>query len=98
MQIDRMQSGGKLTLTLAGRLDRTTAPELDAELGRPDEWSDGLILDFGKVDYISSAGLRVLLAAQRKMPAGKKVVVRGANEFVKDVFAMTGFMDILSVE
>ena len=95
MQIFKQEQDGMLTLTLEGRLDRTTAPELEQALNVPLE---ELVLDFEKVEYISSAGLRVLLAAQRRLTGGRRVVIRNANEFVRDVFAMTGFMDILDVQ
>ena len=95
MQIFKQEQDGTLTLTLEGRLDRTTAHELEQALNVPLE---ELVLDFEKVEYISSAGLRVLLAAQRRLTGCRRVVIRNANEFVRDVFAMTGFMDILDVQ
>lgn len=101
MLIHETRDGGRLTLSLAGRLDRTTAPELEETLnGALDGALDGveeLILDFAQIDYVSSAGLRVLLTTHLRMD-GKPVILRNANEFVRDVLSVTGFLDILTVE
>jgi anti-sigma B factor antagonist len=89
MTIEKKQENGTLTLALAGRLDTNTAPELEAELKL-----DGVgevVFDFAALDYISSAGLRVLLAAQKAMmSSGGKMSIANANEMVRGVFQITG--------
>ncbi|MBQ0026181.1 MAG: STAS domain-containing protein [Lachnospiraceae bacterium] len=98
MEITKTVDNGVLNVALAGRLDTTTAPELEAAL--KDEYANcsGLILNFENLEYISSAGLRVLLAAQKATAACGGVLVRGANEEIKEVFDITGFSDILNIE
>ena len=95
MQIFKQEQDGTLTLTLEGRLDRTTAPELEQALNVPLE---ELVLDFEKVEYISSAGLRVLLAAQKTMNKQGSMVIHHVNETIREVFEVTGFIDILTIE
>ena len=98
MKITTNANGTALNIALEGRLDTTTAPELEKELKDRLDGADALTLDFGKLDYISSAGLRVLLAAHKAMAnkGGMKVVY--ANEMVQEVFDVTGFADILTIE
>ena len=86
-------------LTLEGRLDTNTSPDLDKEIGT-DLTADvqTLILDLKDLEYISSAGLRVLLAAQKKMNKQGNMVVKNANDMIMDVFQVTGFIDILTIE
>ena len=85
------------TLVLEGRLDTATAPQLEAEL--KDILPDAqLVLDLEKLDYISSAGLRVLLSAQKAMNAQGKMTVTGVNETVMEIFEITGFSSILTIE
>lgn len=88
-----------LTLMLEGRLDTNTAPELENEI-TGDLTTDikTLILDLKELEYISSAGLRVLLSAQKKMSKQGGMVVKNANEMIMDVFQVTGFVDILTIE
>ena len=98
MTITKHQNGTNLEIALEGRLDTTTAPELEAELNQSMPGAESLTLDFAKLEYISSAGLRVLLSAHKAMaPKGGMKVVR-ANEIVMEVFQVTGFADILTVE
>ena len=97
MTISKKQNGSALTLALEGRLDTMTAPELEAELNQSRDGADSLTLDFEKLEYISSAGLRVLLSAYRNM-FGKNMKIIHANEIVKEVFEVTGFSDILNIE
>ena len=98
MTITKKQTGSTLELALAGRLDTMTAPELEAALSKDMGGADSLILDFSKLDYISSAGLRVLLSAHKAMLGknGRKVV--HVNDIVQEVFEVTGFSDILTIE
>ena len=99
MQINKNLGGATLTLDIEGRIDTTTAPALEGELKRY-VTSDvkNLVLDFAKVEYISSAGLRVLLAAQKVMKKQGSMVVRNVNEAIMEVFEVTGFADILTIE
>ena len=98
MKIDKSVENGKVCYALEGRLDTTTAPELEQALKVDMEVADELTLDFGKLEYISSAGLRVLLAAHKAMSAKGGMKVTNANEMVREVFDVTGFSDILSIE
>lgn len=99
MQINKNLGGATLTLDIEGRIDTTTAPALEGEL-KHSVTSDvkNLVLDFAKVEYISSAGLRVLLAAQKVMKKQGSMVVRNVNEAIMEVFEVTGFADILTIE
>lgn len=98
MKIDLERNGDQTTVVLEGRLDRTTAPEVDAELKKIYGDTAELVLDFGQVDYISSAGLRILLSAQRVMNSAGRMVLKNVNEYVMETFEMTGFLDILTIE
>ena len=98
MTIEKNISGAELTIVLAGRLDTTTAPQLEAELKTALDGVESLVLDFEKLDYLSSAGLRVLLAAQKQMNKQGEMVVRHVNETIAEVFEVTGFCDILTIE
>lgn len=98
MTINKNQQGTALELTLAGRLDTTTAPQLEAELKHSVNGVTNLTLDFAELEYISSAGLRVLLAAQKVMNKQGNMVIRNVNETVMEVFEITGFSDILTIE
>ena len=98
MTINKTLNATELTVALAGRLDTTTAPHLEAELKSSLGGVDSLVLDFTELEYISSAGLRVLLSAQKVMNKQGKMVVRHANETVLEVFEVTGFTDILTIE
>lgn len=98
MTIQKTLNGNTLTLALEGRLDTTTAPQLEAELKASLEGITELDLDFQKLEYLSSAGLRVLLAAQKVMNRQGKMVIRHVNETIQEVFEVTGFIDILTIE
>ena len=98
MKIDKSVENGKVCYALEGRLDTTTAPELEKELKGDLESADQLTLDFSKLDYISSAGLRVLLSAHKAMSKKGGMVVTNVNEMVNEVFEVTGFADILNIE
>lgn len=98
MQINKQLSGATLTLEIEGRIDTTTAPVLEGELKHSvsSEIKD-LVFDFAKVEYISSAGLRVLLAAQKVMKKQGTMVVKNVNDVIMEVFEVTGFSDILTI-
>ena len=98
MTITGKQNGTTLEIALEGRLDTMTAPELEAELNRSMDGAENLILDFSKLEYISSAGLRVLLSAHKAMSARGGMKVTHMNEIVQEVFEVTGFADILTTE
>ena len=98
MTITKQQNGNALTIALEGRLDTVTSPELEKELKVSLNGADSLILDFSKLDYISSAGLRVLLSAHKTMSSKGGMKVQNVNEIVREVFDVTGFSDILTIE
>ena len=98
MTITKTQDGTRLDLALAGRLDTTTAPQLEAELKQSIDGVTELTLDFGKLEYLSSAGLRVLLSAQKVMNRQGTMTVRNVNETIMEIFEVTGFSDILTIE
>ena len=98
MTIEKNLNGSELTLTLTGRLDTTTAPQLEAEMKDRLSGVEHLVLDFAALDYLSSAGLRVLLAAQKQMNKQGDMVVRHVNETIAEIFEVTGFGDILTIE
>ena len=98
MTIKKAKNGTVLTVSPIGRLDTTTAPELDAELKSSLGGITELILDFAELEYISSAGLRVLLSAQKVMNAQGSMKVIHVNDIISEVFDVTGFCDILTVE
>lgn len=98
MTIDMKLNGTELTIALTGRLDTTTAPQLEAQMKPALNGVDALVLDFAGLDYLSSAGLRVLLAAQKQMNKQGSMVVRNVNETISEIFDVTGFCDILTIE
>ena len=98
MTITKTQNGTALEIALEGRLDTMTAPELEAELNASLGGAESLTLDFSKLDYISSAGLRVLLSAHKTMNPKGGMKVTHVNEIVREVFDVTGFSDILTIE
>ena len=98
LSIEKRAEGSKLTLALSGRLDTTTAPQLESELKDSLPGVDTLLMDFEKLEYISSAGLRVLLSAQKTMNKQGTMKVIHANEMIMEIFEVTGFADILNIE
>ena len=94
--IDKKREGGTFTFILAGRLNTNTAPELEKEIEEIPE-VDELVFDLEKIDYLSSAGLRVLLFGKKKM-GEKEMVVRNSSEEIREIFDVTGFSDILNIE
>lgn len=98
MEIVKKVDGNEVVIALVGRLDTTTAPQLEAELKTSLNDVTSLVFDFEKLEYISSAGLRVLLSAQKVMNKQGKMVIRNTNEEIKSVFDITGFNDILTIE
>ena len=98
LNIEKTRLDDALTLTLTGRLDTATAPELETVLRTGLEGVHSLLLDFTGLDYISSAGLRVLLGAQKVMNRQGEMKLRGVNETITEIFDITGFTDILTIE
>ena len=98
MTITKQLNGDALTIALEGRLDTITAPDLEKELKESLDGVNALTLDFAKLDYISSAGLRVLLSAHKALSRKGGMKVTHVSEIVNEVFEVTGFADILTIE
>lgn len=98
MKINIVRESGKVLIEIEGRLDTTSAPELENVINGEGDELKNLVLDFRGVDYISSAGLRVLLAAQKKMNVQGSMELVNVSAAVMDVFEMTGFADILVIK
>ena len=98
MTITKKQDGTHLDMALAGRLDTTTAPQLEAELKQSIANVTELVLDFSGLEYLSSAGLRVLLSAQKVMNRQGTMTIRNVNETIMEIFEVTGFVDILIIQ
>ncbi len=98
MTIEKQTADGALTYTLTGRLDTVTAPEFEVDLKRSLDGVSRLILDFSGLEYLSSSGLRVLLAAQKVMQRQGEMTLKNVNETIMEVFEITGFVDILTIE
>ena len=98
MTIKKTLNGKDLTIALEGRLDTMTAPELEKELQSSLDGVDTLTMDFSGLDYISSAGLRVLLSAHKRLSGAGGMKITHENEIVSEVFDVTGFSDILDIE
>lgn len=98
MNISKKIENNVMTVSVAGRLDTTTAPQFEAEL--KDSFTDvtDLIMDFSNLEYISSAGLRVILSAQKIMNKQGRMIIKNVNEDIMEVFEVTGFSDILTIE
>ncbi len=98
MNITKKTEGTSLSICLEGRLDTTTAPSLEAELKTSLNNIMELAMDFNGLEYLSSAGLRVILAAQKVMNKQGRMVIRNVNSTILEVFEVTGFVDILTIE
>ncbi len=98
MTINKIRNEEALTLKVEGRLDTITAPELEAVLKEEIEGINSLTFDFSSLEYISSAGLRVLLSAQKQMNLRGEMKVTGVSEIIMEIFEVTGFTDILTIE
>ena len=98
MEIKKTLEGEKLTVAISGRLDTTTAPELEETLKESMDGISELVIDFTETEYISSAGLRVLLSAQKTMNKQGSMIVTGVNDVIMEIFEVTGFVDILNIE
>ena len=98
MTIEKQANGAELNIKLTGRMDTTTAPQLESELRSSLNGVEKLVLDFENLEYLSSAGLRVLLGAQKVMNRQGSMVIRHVNDTIAEVFEITGFSDILTIE
>ena len=98
MTIEKKINGEALTLIVSGRLDTQTAPELEKELDSVLADIKELTFDFANLEYVSSAGLRVILKAQKAMDAQGSMKLTGVNDSIMEVFDITGFLDILTIE
>ena len=98
MNIEQTRNGSELTIALSGRMDTVTAPELERMLAAALDGVTMLVFDFSKLTYISSAGLRVLLSAQKAMNRNGTMKCIHVNEIIMEIFDVTGFSDILTIE
>lgn len=98
MNIEKTRQGNELQVALEGRLDTVSAPELDAVVKNELLGVDTFILDLKKLQYTSSAGLRVILIAQKTMNKQGKLILKNVSEAVMEVFEMTGLSDLLTIE
>jgi len=98
VNINKTVNGNQLEIALEGRLDTSTAPTLETELNGSLAGIEKLVLDFSLLDYLSSAGLRVLLGAQKIMNKQGEMIVRNVNETIMEIFEVTGFCDVLTIE
>ncbi len=98
MTINKNQEGTRLEIAIEGRLDTMTAPSLEEEVKNSIEGIKELVFDFKDLAYVSSAGLRVLLSAQKTMNKQGTMTIKNANEEVMEIFEVTGFIDILNIE
>jgi len=98
MEIKKNINEGTLTAAIIGRVDTTTAPALEAELRECYDSCESIVMDFANVQYISSAGLRVLLSAHKVMSKKGGMKLRNVREDIMEIFDVTGFSDILDIE
>lgn len=98
MTINHAKNGSELTVALEGRLDTTSAPELETDLKNEMDGLTALVFDFEKLEYISSAGLRVLLAAQKVMNKQGSMKIVHVSDVIMEIFEVTGFTSILTIE
>ena len=98
LKINKTCEDAKLTVALEGRLDTTTSPELEQSLQESLDGVSELVMDLAGLEYISSAGLRVLLSAQKQMMKQGSMKVIHVSETVMEIFEVTGFVDILTIE
>ncbi|MBO6215770.1 MAG: STAS domain-containing protein [Lachnospiraceae bacterium] len=98
MTIEKVEENGKLKLKLIGRLDTNTVHDLEAVITESLDGVTDLHFDLSELEYVSSAGLRALLAAQKAMRGKGEMVITGVNDEVMEVFDVTGFIDILNIK
>ncbi len=98
MKTEKRLDGTELTIKVSGRLDTTTSPQLEAELKQSIGSITKLVFDLSELEYLSSAGLRVLLSAHKTMDKQGEMIVKNVNDAVNEIFEITGFIDILTIE
>ena len=98
MTIEKTLNGSELTIVISCRLDTTTAPQLEAEIKQSTAGIEKLVLDFTALEYLSSAGLRVLIAAQKLMNKQGEMIIKNVNDTINEIFEVTGFIDVLTIE
>lgn len=98
MTIEKKIENGNVTLVISGRLDTTTAPELEQTVDGVLDGAKELVFDMTGLEYVSSAGLRVILKAQKAMHTQRSMKLVGVNDSIMEVFDITGFLDILTIE
>ncbi len=98
MTINKTCENNKLKIALEGRLDTTTAPQLDEEVKNIDDNITSVLMDIENLEYVSSAGLRVILSLHKKMMKKDGLIIKNVNDTIKEVFEITGFSDILTIE
>ena len=98
MEINKVTNGSTLNLEISGRVDTSTAPHLETEVKESIDGITKLVFDFAGVEYISSAGLRVLLSAQKTMNKQGEMIVKNCSEDILEIFEVTGFTDILTIK
>lgn len=98
MTINKIKEGSNLTVAIAGRLDTVTAPDLEEQLNGALDGVETLVMDLADLDYVSSAGLRVLLSAQKTMNKQGSMKLINVKSEIMEIFDVTGFSDILTIE
>lgn len=98
LNINKVEDGSKVTVSLEGRLDTTTAPQLDEEVKQLQDKVTDLVFDMSTLQYISSAGLRVLLSAQKMMNKQGAMTITNVSPEIMEIFDVTGFCDILTIK
>lgn len=98
LDINKTPNGSEMVIALKGRLDTLTAPQLEEELNSATKDASDLVFDFSELEYISSAGLRVLLSAQKIMNSKGSMTVKNVSDEIREIFDVTGFSDILTIE
>ncbi len=98
MVINHELNGTNLAVSLEGRLDTSTAPQLEKFINENTEGITELVFDFKELEYVSSAGLRVILSTQKRMNKQGDMIIQNVNDTIMEVFEMTGFADILKIE
>lgn len=97
MTVEKTANGSEITMVVSGRLDTTTSPQLEEQV-RNLEGVTSLIFDFSNLEYLSSAGLRVILGCQKIMNRQGEMVVKNVNDTIREIFDITGFSDILNIQ
>lgn len=98
MEIITIKNGDTVTMEIMGRLDTSTSPQLEAELKSNLSGTTCMIWDFSGLEYLSSSGLRIILVAQKSMNQQGEFIIRNVNETIMEIFEITGFVDILTIE